>query len=293
MNDWSGRQQKELARHVITSLGKRKRRAVMLPSKTMHCIKQAEEDRLFDENTECLCVERDPETFREMVEVSKTVKPIIDPFNGDLHLAPLNGDYDYAFFDLNGPLTGDVTEWLDSQFARHIANGADVAFTFLYAYRNNKFIHDLHEFVVRPCMRPFLRETSIRYCGVADETIAMYLLMFRLIFHKHDFVVDTPIKYRDTQAMLMFLLKDFRPGSSGLPPEARQYFELFMKQQFASRRRKMSKPNAADKAWKTRRANSEKRSQAAVKAWETRRCNALAQKRSEAAKKAWVTRRAQ
>lgn len=292
MNDWSDRQQKERARRkAVEPSGSPSSMALMLPSSTMKCVKEAEASGLFDSNTLCVCVERNLAIFNKMVQTAKTVKSKIVPIHSDLHCVNLDGNFDYAFFDFNGALTEDVADWLDHNFVKHIAPGANLVFTFEYACRNNSFIPELHEFTVQPCMRKYLRETSIRYCGVADETIAMYLLLFRLIFHRYDFVVDTPIKYRDTQPMLMFSLKDFQPGSSGLPPEARHHFELFMNQRFASRRTNMSRQNAANKAWETRRANAEKLSNAAKKAWETRRNNAIIKRRSEIAKKAWATRR--
>ena len=325
MNDWSNRKQKEFARTFVVSPDSGTRKQVlMLPSKTMECVREAESSGLFNKDTQCLCVERDLETFNVMIQTSKPLISQIVPIHSDLHNVDLVGNYDYAFFDLNGPLTIDIANWMNVHFSKHIDVGADIAFTFLYAYRNNHFIHELHNFVTQPCMQPYLRETSIKCGGVADETVAMYLLLFRLIFNKFDFVIDTPIKYRDTQSMLIFFLKDFRYGGSGIPTEARCVFEHFMKQQLASRRNEMSNSEAATKAWATRQANKKfaKRSKAATKAWITRRSKKqsdtatkkavvvldeshhggakilmtaaaqLAKKRSEAAKKSWETRRA-
>jgi len=172
--------------------------------------------------------------------------------------------------------------------------GATIAFTLLYAHRNNHFIHDFHRFVTSSEMSSELWQTSFDCLGIADETVAMYLLLFRLLFVDYDFVVETPVKYRDTQSMLLFILRDFQIGNSEIREGAREYFEKFMDSQLASLGVSTVSTKkgtlAAKKAWKTRRAL--KRSNAATRAWETRRANAQAKKRSEAAKKAWSTRRA-
>lgn len=299
MTNWENREQKEAARTLaVTAFGEISDSALMLPASDMYCVRKAIETGLFDQDTRVVCIERDAEIFREMALTAEQIPVETRLLHGELHELVLSENFDYAFFDFNGQLTLPVVAWLDRVFSGHITSGATVAFTSLYAHRNNQFIHSFHRFVASPEISSELWQTSFDYLGIADETIAMYLLLFRFLFIDYDFIVETPVKYRDTQSMLLFILRDFRPGNPKVSAEARESFEKFLNSQLASMEtcgmgaKLVSKGTAAAlKAWKTRRKNAtamaRKRSNAAQKAPRTKKRN----DRSDAAKKAWDTRR--
>jgi len=290
---WSGtnRRNKETAREKIfvDALSRAEtpiRSAIMLPAHEMLCIQQALSSGVFDLNTKCLCVERNQQIYDKMCNQIETLKySQCVPVYGELHKTSLNEKIDFAFLDFNGPLIREICLWVESELRPNIISSTQLAFSFLLAFRNNKFIHEAYEFFQKDQdASDFLYNISFEY-KQPNPTIATYIAIFRLILHPYTFDLLPVIDYRDSQTIIVIRLVDFKETVSLPHTIHKPFMELVGRSSNMSTAAKLSK--------KTTKKPSRKMSEAGKKAWKTRRKKekARAKKASAAAKKAWKTRR--
>jgi len=204
---------------------------------------------------------------------------------------------DYANIDLTGPITDDLTFWVNDQLVPNLLPKATVGFTYRYNGRNTKSIAEAKSFITRnkefkACFEAMCGSTRIW----KRETWTTQLFMLFCSLNRFTFSNLYQIKYKDSRTPMCVSkftdLKLLPNGKTNGFPSINQLFSRRIPMKSKATQKKQS--DAGYKAWETRRANEKKATQKAAgfKAWETRRYNELKAKQSEAGRKAWATRRA-
>ena len=242
-------------------------------------------------------VERDIDIAPKIIaDLTKLGFTNLVPHIGELSTLVINHQIDFAFIDLFGSLSKDLSVWMRDVLAPKLAPDATVVLTVSYGLRANDFMKGVCD-VYSDHYPEEIEAVRDRYQISKSHRLAP-LLLTRAIFNDHLFTYRKLMKYKDNVvSMLTYKFTDFQPMSEGnrtSPALAAILARLPTKEEDEDM---TNRTDAANKAWATRRSNiiSQKRSAAAHKAWETRRATPptiSVDTRSQAALKAWETRRA-
>jgi hypothetical protein len=136
--NWKTRKNKAWIRKELMR-GFTSARALMLPGPTCEDIKVGIKQGVFDQNSEIVGVERDPDIFRRM-KTNGTKLPLrFDPRLCNLEKVQPEGQFDLFGLDLCGSLTASVSEWLRANHT-HLKDGGRLLFTMQYSPRGNQYL---------------------------------------------------------------------------------------------------------------------------------------------------------
>lgn len=216
MKNWSEekRPYKAMCRKLCLQFPKvqPKKNTIMLPSSSAECVKRAVKYGLFDKNTHCLCVERNPQVFDRMKHSLKDVGINKELVCSNLSEVVISKPVDYAFIDLCGPIMADVAMWLRDQLAKSFDTNADFAITVYGFYRNCAFIKAFHDFIRSfDRGRDFVYAISFNKPECKDDIIFTNLALIYHIFRNCEFEIDV-IRYKDTTSMYTFMLRNIVKG---------------------------------------------------------------------------------
>jgi hypothetical protein len=277
--DWN-RSMKNAAREIAMSYSGPKRSVVMLPGWDCLCVKTALRKGLFDRDTGGVLVERDQLTFGRVVQNCRPLMPQVQFYEGQLHHLTVYNKVDYAFLDFTNPLTPEIAHWLARDLSPQMLPEGNIAMTFAYATRGNRFMVLLRDFFkATKARRKFCWDTSFE-TSVSDYKALVYIAALKLIFLPHNVKFDNCVKYHDHNPMLLFMMSNFdgQRRMSAEDKEIRGEFMTFTLENI-ERRCEMAASSPGKKAAATRAAKAREEAK-------------LAARRSAAAHKAVATRRA-
>lgn len=206
---------------------------------------------------------------------------------GRLHQLTKLPKIDFAFIDLMGTLTFDLTCWLKNHFSQALTEQTTFCLTHNYALRNNVYLKEQMNFFAKHHPQFYADNlNSLNFDTTKNLTqddlhsIVSPILILRSAFDNFDFKLDKICKYQDVinntvgNSMMFYKLTDFQKHVSLMPNlnlHAKPHHNFQERIYMIKKENKQKRHLAAIKAHQTRRKIKQKRRQAALKAWRTRR----------------------
>lgn len=202
---WSVREHKQTTREMASDFTYRKS-ALFMPSNEMRCVLTAMNSGMVDQNTRLVMVERDIKVFDQLSEISRSLPCERHLIHDDLHNVKLPTKLDYAWIDLNGTLSPEVSIWIEIELSRNLKPGAVVCFTQEYGWRNNSWMKQCHEHVMnagdgfRRSYWDFRQHNNI----LGNPLISFPAFVVKTLLEDWVVYVETPYHYHDTIDMMFY-----------------------------------------------------------------------------------------
>jgi len=236
-----------------------KRHTLWLPGVDTMDVRLACENKRLHRQGKHIVVERDPEVAkkirRKLSQLTRKHGVKFEFHEGPLHALELDRPLEYAHFDFCGGLTPEVADWLFDQL--QVVDGGEVHFTFAYALRGSKFLHQCDELFLSNQQFMQLEGYQFNTLERNHRRIAFYCALIQCMLNRFNFTSLTPVKYKDTvQPMVLYSCIDMENRKQSLKElDFRPFLED--KPSSAKSVESVKRSSAAQKAWATRRKKKE------------------------------------